>query len=100
MPENSVLTRWEQNAESWTTLALADCDVYRDVLNTPAFLAFLPDVVGLKGLDIGCGEAENTRVLARKGARMYGIDFAPIFIRYAREAEQHAPLNVEFHLAD
>ena len=31
---------------------------------------------------------------------MFGIDFAPTFIRHAREAEQHTPLNIEFHLAD
>jgi ubiquinone/menaquinone biosynthesis C-methylase UbiE len=31
---------------------------------------------------------------------MFGIDFAPTFIRHAREAEQHTLLNIEFHLAD
>ncbi|MAJ04545.1 MAG: hypothetical protein CMH03_07535 [Marinovum sp.] len=64
------------------------------------FLTFLPAVVGLKGLDIGCGEAGNTRVLAGKGAKMFGIDFAPTFLSHAREAEQHTPLDIEFHLAD
>ena len=74
--------------------------VYRDVLNTPAFLAFLPTVTGLKGLDIGCGEAENTRALARQGAVISGVDFAPTFIYRARATKKDAPLNIEFHLAD
>ena len=100
MADNLVLKRWEENAKSWTVLVRAEYDVYRDVLNTPAFLIFLPAIVGLKGLDIGYGEAGNTKVLARKGATMFGIDFAPTFIRHAREAEQHTPLNIEFHLAD
>ena len=100
MADNPVLKRWEENAESWTVLARAGYDVYRHVLNTLAFLTFLPSIVGLKGLDIGCGEAGNTRVLAGKGAKMFGIDFAPTFIRHAREAEQHTPLDIEFHLAD
>ena len=100
MADNPVLKRWEENAKSWTVLVRAGYDVYRDVLNTPAFLTFLPAIVGLKGLDIGCGEAGNTKVLARKGATMFGIDFAPTFIRHAREAEQHTPLDIEFHLAD
>jgi trans-aconitate methyltransferase len=39
-------------------------DIYRDHLNTPAFFAMLPDVEGLAGLDIGCGEGHNTRLLA------------------------------------
>ena len=100
MADNPVLKRWEENAKSWTVLVRAEYDVYRDVLNTPAFLIFLPAIVDLKGLDIGCGEAGNTKVLARKGATMFGIDFAPTFIRHAREAEQHTPLDIEFHLAD
>ena len=100
MADNPVLKRWEENAKSWTVLVRAEYDVYRDVLNTPAFLIFLPAIVGLKGLDIGCGEAGNTKVLARKGATMFGIDFAPTFIRHAREAEQHTPLDIEFHLAE
>ena len=68
MPEDVVLKRWEANAESWTALARAGYDVYRDAFKTLAFLTFLPTVTGLKGLDIGCGEANNTRTLARQGA--------------------------------
>jgi trans-aconitate methyltransferase len=55
---------WNQNADVWTRLARAGYDVYRDHLNTPAFLAMLPDVAGLTGLDIGCGEGNNTREIA------------------------------------
>ncbi len=48
-------------------LARAGFDVYRDALNTPAFLAVLPDVRGQRGLDVGCGEGHNTRLLAERG---------------------------------
>ncbi|MBV6438938.1 MAG: hypothetical protein EPGJADBJ_00566 [Saprospiraceae bacterium] len=47
---------WNENAEAWTILARAGYDIYRDHLNTPAFFDILPDVEGLSGLDIGCGE--------------------------------------------
>jgi SAM-dependent methyltransferase len=77
---------WEQNAEAWTRLCRQGCDVYRDLLNTPAFLDLLPTVEGLAGLDLGCGEGHNTRLLAQRGARMCGIDVAPSFVRYARDA--------------
>ena len=33
---------WNDNAETWTTLARAGYDAYRDHLNTPAFFAMLP----------------------------------------------------------
>src|SRR5437762_2935974 len=61
---------WDGNAEAWTKLSRAGYDVYRDHLNTPAFFEMLPDVHGHDGLDIGCGEGHNTRLLAQRGARV------------------------------
>jgi SAM-dependent methyltransferase len=75
---------WEENADTWARLVQAGCDLYRDLLNTPAFLEMLPDVRGLLGLDVGCGEGHNTRQLEGRGARMVGIDIAPAFVRFAR----------------
>lgn len=74
---------WEQNAAVWTQLARAGFDGYRDGLNTPAFVRVLPEVAGLRGLDIGCGEGHHTRLLARRGAHMTGIDVSPTFISHA-----------------
>lgn len=69
MDHEEVGRFWNENAETWTRLARAGYDVYRDHFNSPAFLELLPDVRGLAGLDIGCGEGHNTRLLARRGAR-------------------------------
>ena len=90
---------WNANAEVWTKLARAGYDVYRDYLNTPAFLAMLPAVTGLSGLDVGCGEGHNTRLLAGRGARMTGIDIAEVFIAHARQAEAQEPLGIEYQVA-
>ena len=68
---------WEANAETWTRQARAGYDVYRDVVNTPAFFAMLPSVVGRSGLDVGCGEGGNTRKIARLGARMRAVVVLP-----------------------
>src|SRR5262249_54638848 len=87
---------WGGNAESWNQLARAGYDVYRDHLNTPAFLALLPDVAGLSGLDIGCGEGHNTRLLAGRGARVTAIDIAEAFIARARLAEADEPLGIDY----
>jgi len=91
---------WEANAETWTRHSRVGYDVYRDALNTPAFLAMLPPVGGLRGLDIGCGEASNTRELARLGANMHAMDVAPTFIRHARAAEKADPHGIQFSVAD
>jgi hypothetical protein len=37
----------------------------------------LPDISGRSGLDIGCGDGHNTRLLAARGARMAGSPLAP-----------------------
>jgi len=91
---------WEGNAENWTRLSRAGHDVYRDALNTPAFLAMLPPVNGLRGLDIGCGEGTNTHRLAEQGAAIQAIDIAPTFIAHARAAEAEDPRGIEYQVAD
>ena len=63
LDHESVGSYWDENAEAWAELARAGYDHFRDGLNTPAFLAMLPEVDGLAGLDIGCGEGHNTRLL-------------------------------------
>jgi ubiquinone/menaquinone biosynthesis C-methylase UbiE len=90
---------WNANADAWTKLARAGYDVYRDYLNTPAFFEMLPDVIGLAGLDIGCGEGYNTRLLARRGAKMTAVDIAENFVANARHAETDEPLGIEYRVA-
>lgn len=99
MDHREVGRYWNENAWAWTQLARAGYDVYRDYLNTPAFLAMLPDVQGLFGIDIGCGEGHNTRLVAKRGARLVGIDIAEVFVRYAEETEQDEPLGIEYCVA-
>jgi SAM-dependent methyltransferase len=90
---------WDGNAEAWTRLARAGYDIYRDHLNTPAFLSILPEIAGQSGLDIGCGEGHNTRLLADRGARMTAIDVSPRFVAHARRAETGAPRNIRYGVA-
>ncbi len=90
---------WNDSAEVWTTLSRMGFDVYRDYLNTPAFFAMLPSVDGLSGLDIGCGEGTNTRLLVKRGARMTAVDISEVFIGYARQAEADDGLGIDYRVA-
>lgn len=90
---------WNESATSWTTLARAGYDIYRDHLNTPAFFEMLPEVQGLRGLDIGCGEGHNTRLLVAQGARMCALDISDRFIRYAQDTERDNPLGINYQVA-
>ena len=54
---------------------------------------------GLAGLDIGCGEGHNTRLVSLRAARMYAVDIAPTFIRYARAAAPDPPAAIRYFVA-
>ena len=99
MDDSAAGRYWEQNAEAWTRLSRRGYDVYRDLMNTPAFLNMLPAIEGRVGLDVGCGEGHNTRLLAQRGACMFAVDVAPTFVRYAREAEQSGSADNRYSAA-
>ncbi len=99
MDDREVGRLWDENADAWTKLARMGFDVYRDQFNTPAFFEMLPDVSELRGLDIGCGEGHNTRILARRGAYVTAVDIAPAFIRYALETEAEDPKAISYFVA-
>ena len=99
MDHREVGRYWNENADVWTRLARAGYDIYRDFINTPAFFAMLPDVAGLRVLDIGCGEGYNTRLLADRGARVVGVDIAERFVEYAIQSEREEPRGIDYRIA-
>jgi len=99
MNHTEVRHYWNRNADVWTRLARAGYDIYRDYLNTPAFFEMLPDVDGLLGLDIGCGEGHNTRLLAKRGARVTAIDISEVFVWHAKSLEDQEPLGIRYLIA-
>ena len=60
----------------------------REFLNNPAFLTLIGDLRGRQVLDAGCGDGYNTRILARAGAHMTGVDLSARMIGLAQEAER------------
>lgn len=98
MNDEEVGAYWNRNAPAWTSLVRAGYDVYRNLLNTPAFFELLPPVNGLHGLDIGCGEGYNTRLLAGRGARVAAVDIAPAFIEAAQQTEAAEPLGIRYQV--
>ena len=79
---------WEANAPAWIEMSRAGADRYRDLVNTPAFLAALPDIDGLRCLDVGCGDGHNTRLLRDRGAHLTALDISGPFVTAARDASR------------
>lgn len=90
---------WNESADTWTSLARAGYDVYRDHFNTPAFFEMLPDISGMSGLDIGCGEGYNTRLLAKRCASVSAIDISEVFIEHAIAEESKERLGIAYSIA-
>ncbi len=98
MDDKEVGKYWDENAENWIKLARLGYDKCRDLINSPAFFKMLPDIVNLKGLDIGCGEGYNTRIAAKTGAKITAIDISKVFITSAKESEKREPLGIKYQV--
>lgn len=94
--EEEVARYWNANATSWAREVRKGNDIAREWLNNPAFLTFIGDLRGRQVLDAGCGEGSNTRILARRGARMTGVDLSGRMIELAREEEEREPLGITY----
>jgi SAM-dependent methyltransferase len=99
MTDAEVARNWDDNADRWAEQVRRGRDLYRDLYNNPAFLKFIGDLSGKTVLDAGCGEGYNTRILARSGARMSGIDLSPRMIELARDEERRERLGIRYKVA-
>jgi SAM-dependent methyltransferase len=97
--ESDVLAAWERNAPVWIDRVRAGADLFREAFNNPSFLRFLPDLAGKEIIDLGCGEGTNTRIFARQGGRMTGVDLSPTMIEAARAQEEQERLGITYHVA-
>jgi SAM-dependent methyltransferase len=91
-----VARYWDENAALWVEQVRRGGDIAREGFNNPAFLDFVGDLRGKQVLDAGCGEGHNTRLLARRGARMTGVDISARMIELALEAERREPLGIRY----
>jgi cyclopropane fatty-acyl-phospholipid synthase-like methyltransferase len=55
---------------------------------------------GMTVLDVGCGPGRHALALARRGAKVVGVDIAATFIDLATQAAASEQLDVRFEVAD
>jgi len=94
MKDDSSTRSWNAIADDW--IRHADQNDYRNDLLMPRMLELLGDVRGTSILDLGCGEGGYSRELARRGAKVVGVDGSARLIEVAR---RRAP-EIEFIVAN
>ena len=98
--EEELMRRWAATFRSRGAEFGPEGDFGRQHLLNPALFALLGDVAGLDILDAGCGQGYLSRLLAQRGARVTGIEFAPQGYDVAAREEERAPLGIDYRQAD
>jgi 2-polyprenyl-3-methyl-5-hydroxy-6-metoxy-1,4-benzoquinol methylase len=103
------MTPWTNQAaiDRWASMpyeALAamadDGDFSKRHLMNPVLLGMLGDVGGKRVLDAGCGNGYFSRMLARRGARVTGVEPASSLFEFAAGRERAEPLGIRYVQAD
>jgi len=69
-------------------------------VGTAALLTLAGDVSGLRMLELACGQGRVARELARRGARVTGVDISAALLAKATAAETRQPLGITYVRAD
>jgi 2-polyprenyl-3-methyl-5-hydroxy-6-metoxy-1,4-benzoquinol methylase len=103
------MTRWtNRNAiDRWAAMPYAalagmadDGDFSKRHLVNPVLLRMLGDVGRKRVLDAGCGNGYLSRMLARRGAQVTGIEPASALFEFAADSERAEPLGIRYVQAD
>jgi len=100
MKKNKIQYEWNKSAEAWLDFVRTGKDDCRYYMNNPAMFRILGSIKGKKILDLACGEGYNSRIMARKGAKVTGVDFSNKMIGYAREQDKKDKLGIDYFLGN
>ena len=100
MRNETISREWDEASESWADFVRLGKDYYREEMNNPATFKLIGNVQGQRILDLSCGEGYNTRLLARKGGIVIGVDHSEQMIKLARLREKNDRLDIHYYVSD
>ena len=78
-----------------TVVRKGDVAMTMDIILRP-LLALMGDVLEQRMCDLACGQGMVARELARRGARVVGVDLSMKLLEIARQVERDEPLGVTY----
>lgn len=100
MKKENPKNLWNESAEAWVDFVRTGKDYDRMDLNNPAMFKMLGNIKGKRVLDLACGEGYNTRIIAKKGAKVIGADFSKEMIDCATKQEEKDKLGIAYYVPD
>src|SRR5579875_2441769 len=95
---NMNQTNYNEIAD-WYDRYLSEHPIYLELL-LPHLLELVGEVEGERVCDLACGQGWFARELARRGARVTGIDVSGRLLEIARRHEQEEPLGIDYRQED
>lgn len=96
--EAQISRAWDRLACEWTDHYTEYGDLNRQHVIDPVIFRLTGSVKGLTILDAGCGNGYLCRLLAKKGAKVVGVDISSEFIQMAKWKEKESPLGITYFL--
>lgn len=87
---------WDEGSDFILEKFTDEGDFYRQHIVNPALFSLLGNVSGKKIFDAGCGQGYLSRMLAKKGAVVTGLEPATGLITYAKEREEKEHLGITY----
>lgn len=87
---------WDEVAHDYHKTVGETGDSYHRTYVNPVIFEILGDIQGLSILDLACGQGYLSRILARKGAEVIGVDISEKMLEIARASEASEPLGVKY----
>jgi SAM-dependent methyltransferase len=87
---------WSSGADAYIEFVESGADYYRLLVHGPGLLAACGEVRGASALDLGCGQGYFSRVLARAGATVKGVELSDKLVARAVELEAGKPLGITY----
>ena len=94
------MNNWNTFAKKYDALVGETGDVYHRTYINPVILKLAGDIKNKKVLDLACGQGYFSRILAKKGAKVTGIDITKNLLEMAEGKEEKEPLGIKYYRLD